>query len=461
MATKVFHGPPGSYKSSTAMWFEIVPALRSGRVVVTNLQGIKTLEEIQRELKEVFPSTARLLRISIGNDNGLLLMRNFFHWLPIGALIFLDEIQDIYPNDKSFKASDYDYKSEGFFDDRLPKDFIELYHHEQRKIKSSIDVSDYEDDMGESLFDERDYLRYPRTLRECFMRHRHYNWDILLATPDIKEISAFVRSVCEVAYCHSSKDAIPIPYYKRRPRILEHLPKTNGTSVNKNDIVTFKKVPLDVFKLYKSTATGKSTKSGAGQSPFNAKLGLGLAFVVAYLFYMVFFFFDDSSDKVVEEKRNNQITTKVKNKTDIQKNKNASFQNTDISEKGVNEGDSLSFRDVSVSSIVTPDSSLNLPFKASSIYLNGVNTVYYGKHRLSRDYVFTLHIGDDIFNIDGDSLLGMGYKIFYKSSCLVELRDDVGSKYVICEPRKVQLATVDNNSAIDGRAVKEVSILGS
>ena len=52
MATKVFHGAPGSYKSSTAMWFEVVPALRSGRVVVTNLQGIKNLEDIQRELKE-------------------------------------------------------------------------------------------------------------------------------------------------------------------------------------------------------------------------------------------------------------------------------------------------------------------------------------------------------------------------------------------------------------------------
>ena len=47
MATKIFHGPPGSYKASTAMWFEIVPALRQGRVVVSNLQGLKSLDEIQ------------------------------------------------------------------------------------------------------------------------------------------------------------------------------------------------------------------------------------------------------------------------------------------------------------------------------------------------------------------------------------------------------------------------------
>ena len=79
MATKVFHGPPGSYKSSTAMWFEILPALRAGRVVVTNLQGIVSIEQMQSELKEVFPESARLLRISIGSEEGMLLIRNFFH----------------------------------------------------------------------------------------------------------------------------------------------------------------------------------------------------------------------------------------------------------------------------------------------------------------------------------------------------------------------------------------------
>tara|TARA_R110002167_G_scaffold231963_2_gene437177 strand:+ start:14497 stop:15876 length:1380 start_codon:yes stop_codon:yes gene_type:complete len=459
MATKVFHGPPGSYKSSTAMWFEIVPALRSGRVVVTNLQGIKTLEEIQRELKEVFPNTARLLRISIGNDSGMLLMRNFFHWLPIGALIFLDEIQDVYPNDKSFKVSDYDYKHEGYFDNHLPKDFIELYHVEQRKIKSSIDVSDYLDDIGESLFDERDYLRYPRTLRECFMRHRHYNWDILLATPDIKEISSFVRSVCEVAYCHSSKDAIPIPYYKRRPRILEHLPKTNGTSAGKNDIVKFKKVPLDVFKLYKSTATGRSTKSGAGQSPFSLSIGLGFTFIVAYIFYMVFFFFDDEKPQVVEKKSLYQSTETVKVSPSASLYQTSNSKVNGIAQENNNALDSVSFRHVSVSTLTQVNRSLNLPFQASKIYLNGVNTVYYSRNRLSRDYVFTLHIDDEVFNIDGQSLIDMGYKVFYKSSCLVELRDDVGSNYVTCEPRKEQLAITDSNSSFDGHAVKEVSIL--
>lgn len=457
MATKVFHGPPGSYKSSSAMWFEILPALRSGRVVVTNLQGIKDLEEMQRELGEVFPSTARLLRISIGNDLGMLLMRNFFHWLPIGALIFLDEIQDIYPNDKSFKASDYDYKSEGFFDEHLPLEFKDIYHSEQRKIKSNIDVSAYLDDIGESLFDDRDYLRYPRTLRECFMRHRHYNWDILIATPDIKEIASFVRSVCEVAFAHASKDAIPISYYKRRPRILEHSPKTNGISAGKNDSVSFKKIPLDVFKLYKSTATGKSTKSGAGKSPFTFSLVFGFALVAAYIFYMVFFFFGAESVEAAESLENT-LPNAILPSPQIA---SVSTQNIVDSPKNVVEVTSsvsdFSFRDADVSIVTAVNNFVALPFNAKKMYVNAVNTVYFNKHRLTRDYVFTIYMDDEVLNVGSESLTSMGYKIFYKSDCLLELRSNDHSNYVYCEPSRPLQSTNDNGRKSDSAV--EMSLL--
>jgi zona occludens toxin len=453
MSTKVFHGPPGSYKSSTAMWFEILPALRAGRVVVTNLQGICDIDQMQTELKEVFPITARILRISIGNDEGMELIRNFFHWLPIGALIFIDEVQDVYPNDKSFKATDYDYKKEGYFDDRLPKDFIEIYHGEQRVIKNNINVDDYKDDLGASLFDERDYLRYPRTLRECFMRHRHYNWDILLATPDIKEIANFIRSASEVAYAHSSKDAIPIPYYKRRPRILEHMPKTNGLSAGKNDIVYFKKVPLDVFKLYKSTATGKNTKSGAGKSPFTFKLVAGLTVILLYLFYMVFFFFRSDSDEV-SLPPNNAKTTQIQPYSKANQAPKKSLQkDTKSTVKGRPTIDDVSFRDASVSSIITSNNFVNLPYSASSIYINGITTVSHGRHRVTRDYVFTIYVRDEAFSVSSDTLIDMGYKVFYKKDCLVELRSDIGSNYVYCEPIKL----VDNS--LEHTPVANVSLL--
>ncbi|XPF92671.1 zonular occludens toxin family protein [Colwellia sp. RE-S-Sl-9] len=438
MATKIFHGAPGSYKSSTAMWFEIVPALRAGRVVVTNLQGIKTLEVIQKELDEIFPNTARLLRISIGNDLGMTLMRNFYHWLPIGALIFLDEIQDIYPNDKSFKASDYDYVQEGAFDEHLPNEFKEIYHQEQRAIKGSINIEDYLDDIGESLFDERDYLRYPRTLRECFMRHRHYNWDILIATPDIKEVSTFVRSVCEVAYAHVSKDAMPLPYFKRRPRILEHSPKSNGITVGKNDITSYKKVPLDVFKLYKSTATGKSTKSGAGQSPFTSTVIFGFIAVLAVFVYLFYFILDKTSADAPKETLKNSSVQEVKDKKALSKVPESQKQVAKSGKEVPDKRDPISFRHDSFETMFTSSRSLIKHFGVTSIYVNGISTVIYDHNRVERDYVFTMYSGEQQFTVDSDFFKKMGYKIFYKSECLLELRYESVSNYIFCEPNKIE-----------------------
>jgi len=427
MATKVFHGPPGSYKSSSAVWFDVLPALRAGRVVVTNVQGIKTLEEIQRTLGEVFPNTARLLRVSIGNDSGMMLMRNFFHWLPIGAMIFIDEVQDVYPNDKSFKATDYDYVKEGNFDSILPTDFIEIYHKEQRHVKANVDIENYLDDLGGSLFDERGYLGYPRTLRECFMRHRHYNWDILLAS-------------------HSSKDAIPIPFFKRRPRVLEHLPKSNGTTVGKNDIKTFKKIPLDVFKLYASTATGKTTKSGLGKSPISLGVIVGFTFIITFVLYMVFFFFDSHSPENDKNSIDPSSSTLLEDKKALQEIERTDKKIVKGASTAPLSDSSITFRDASVSVITSFNNFVALPFNATKMYLNAVNTVYYTRNRVSRDYVFTVEVDGQRMSVSSDILLSMNYKIFYKSSCMVELRADDVSSYIYCEPIKNESSIINAES---------------
>ncbi|WP_206603559.1 zonular occludens toxin domain-containing protein, partial [Aeromonas salmonicida] len=44
------------------------------------------------------------------------------------------------------------------------------------------------DDTGRVVFDERGQIMYPTSPKESFMRHRHYNWDVVFATPDITSI---------------------------------------------------------------------------------------------------------------------------------------------------------------------------------------------------------------------------------------------------------------------------------
>ena len=275
----------------------------------------------------------------------------------------------------------------------------------------------------------------------------YHNWDILLATPDIKEVAAFIRSVCEVAYCHSSKDAIPISYYKRRPRILEHLPKTNGLTVGKNDIVTFQKVPLDVFKLYKSTATGKGTKSGVGRSPFTGKLVFGFAFVAAYLLYMVFFFFGDDEpeiNKTLIDSASFKIPSHQKTAETV---KTVGGHALAAGQKSAVKAVVVGFRDVSLSVIHSADNFVNLPYGASKMYLTGYELVRWSKQLVSRSYAFVMFINDEQYSINSMTLKEMGYHIYFKSPCLVELRSDVRSHYIYCQPSKIELPQLNTNDS--------------
>ena len=424
MATKIFHGAPGSYKSSTVCWFELLEALKAGRLCVTNLQGIKTLEEISLQLDIVFPASSQLVRIASNNDTGRDLIRNFYQWLPIGSFIFIDEIQDIYPKDASFKALDYNYKGEGFFDDKLPESVVSLYHEKQRKIKSLVDITKFEDDLGLSIFDDRDYINYPPTLRECFMRHRHYNWDICLATPDIVEVAPFIRSVCEAAFSHTSKDSAPFPYFKRRPRVLEHSPKTNGASTKKGDIVTNRKIPLDVFKIYESTATGQSTKSGAGNSPITPTIICGaLVFVALFCFVLYVLFFRSSSSDSPPVPTISVINKDFK-------------EVTQTSIKNPKKDNDPASDNVTPKNLFKNDSSLILPFSADSIYLSAINKVYNVGERVQADYVFLLNIKGDEFYVSSTDLVVLGYKISFKSDYVVSLSDGDSSRLVFFMPSK-------------------------
>jgi zona occludens toxin len=72
---------------------------------------------------------------------------------------------------------------------------------------------------------------------------------------------------------------------------------------------------------------------------------------------------------------------------------------------------------------------------------------------VTRDYVFTIYVRDEAFSVSSDTLIDMGYKVFYKKDCLVELRSDIGSNYVYCEPIKL----VDNS--LEHTPVANVSLL--
>lgn len=222
MSTAIIHGDPGSYKTAVLVNDYLVPAIKSGRVVVTNIRGVKTVEEIGKIYDFPIPDTAQLIKVPFDSD-GFQLMARFFHWAPVGALILMDEGQRVYET-------------------RL-KNF------------SQFDLKDAET-KGR-----------PSTVENAFDTHRHMNWDIYITSPQIQKIHKEIRGVAEFGFRHKNLATIftfTSGWYKR----VTHSSLNNGESFSQSISSSLKRIDKRCFDVYQSTATGQTKDSSAGFSFF-------------------------------------------------------------------------------------------------------------------------------------------------------------------------------------------------
>ena len=419
MAAVIFHGPPGSYKTSSSIWFEMLGALRAGRIVVTNIEGMKPIDKLEKELGERFPPEADIWRVSTQKRKGLELMRSFYHWCPIGAQIIIDEVQDVFPTERSFKPETYDYRPISEHEDDLPKQWVKTHYQLLENIKpDSLTEADH-DDLGEVIFDDNGHIIYPTTLKESFMRHRKYNWDIVVCTPDITQVNMLIRGACEAAFSHSSKDVLGkiIPYFARRPRIRQHPPKENGLQPKKSDIISYRKVPLDVHKLYKSTSTGKVSSSGVGKSPIQGGAFIAgvcfLGFVVIYYALFLGGFFDQNTVEV-----------------DTATNQNPVLESGTSSPKtnSVPDSDRVNENAIQI------DVFIKLPHEPKEVYLVSSTAVYKNGQYQGVQMVFELVTDKGNLFVDNNKIKMFGVNAVYKSDCYAHLISGNSSKPVFCKP---------------------------
>ncbi|EGQ7943057.1 toxin [Vibrio cholerae] len=263
MAIFIRTGANGSYKSAYVAYFVILEALKAGRVVVTNMQGFETLDVIEKRFDITFPSTTRLIRIFSRDKNGIELWQHFFCWCPIGALIVIDECQDIFSKNIGFRMEKVFYRPLSDFLPMLPPDYESFFNARYLPADMSKLQACEMDDRGIAEYDETGRIIYPLSFNEGFMRHRHYNWDIHLLSPDWGQIDSAIRACAEECYFHKGRDAYF--FARRKPLIYRH-PKNVATLVipkGKDPNVFPQKIPLDAHLLYKSTSTGQANQSGA------------------------------------------------------------------------------------------------------------------------------------------------------------------------------------------------------
>jgi len=433
MSASIFHGAPGSFKSASAFWFEVLPALRSGRVVVTNIEGVLTKESIEIELNEVFPESADIWRLSSQTETGLFLWRRWFWWMPVKAFIIIDEVQDVFPNDaKVFKPEELDNQGIESIKEHLPDKFYSHYKAAIAQFKPDLSEGT-RDDTGETVLDENGDILYPKLMREANMRHRKYNWDIIYCTPEITQIHTLVRSVCEFAYFHKYNQALEfIPYFKRRPRIHEHLPKTSGVPKKKDDITKWRKVPVEVHKCYRSTSTGDITKRGGANGFKDPTLLFTIAILLFAVCYATWWGFIKEDKKSISERsmESNQEKFKVSSNTSTENN---GFFNSSDSVQANNES----------------GTSLGLPYQANKVYMNGYQTVVLNKDRKYKEYFFTLYQGENEISINSDDLHYFGISVEYINHCTVKLKDGDKTRLVHCSPKVISKPVKHDNSQIE------------
>ena len=240
MTAVIHHGPPGSYKTFALVQRVLIPALEAGRVIVTNIRGFNDIEKIRLTLGVTIPESAAIYYLE-PDIEGFEEMARFFHWVPAGALIAMDEGQRVYPTrDKNFKHLDLQ-ESQIIYDNK-----------------------------GEPLLDieTKKYVTRPLTLENAFDQHRHFNWDIYISTPNISKIHGEIRSVVEWAYRHRNVSGL-LPWYKNKWVEFRHDSETSGKSLAHYSGTPKKyKADFRIFDCYQSTATGTAKNSNENISIF-------------------------------------------------------------------------------------------------------------------------------------------------------------------------------------------------
>ncbi|EJB0372725.1 toxin [Vibrio parahaemolyticus] len=435
MATSFRYGHGGSYKSACAVWFDLLPALREGRICITNIHGMQPLEVIEQRLGEKFPDTARLIRISSRNPEGFELWKYFFCWAPIGAFILIDECQQIFSVNAGFKMANIHKRPFTDFEPHLPEGFSELFHSRWLTIDtSSLDNGEI-DDCQRTRFDEQGRIIYPENFNNAFMEHRHYNWDIVLLTPDFAQIPKELKGVAELAKQHKGKDGIF--FSNRKPRILEHDPTRTVTKPSKDDVVYNLKVPLDVHLLYASTVTGQITKSGLGKNIFlNPKFLAAMALVVlsfGYLVYALIGMVSDSETTTAEGTQLHQtsqqsgVSTSQGQARPGQSGSPGSVMDSSGSGCTGSGCGNESYHDVGTVPAWFPLAN------SESIYVSAVERW----HKATSIHVnvhFEVVTPRGVTYLDDGFLNKLGVKMEYLDDCLVQLSHGASNFYVTCSP---------------------------
>ena len=451
MAITIRTGANGSYKSAYTAYFSIYQALKAGRTVVTNIEGMQPLTVIEERFNIQFPSTAKLFRISSRDESGVHLWTHFFCWCPIGALIVIDECQDIFSKNVGFDIRKVKYKPLSDFitqsprDGLLPKDYERFFN--SRYTPANMDeLQDSEiDDRGIAEYDSEGRIIYPHSFNEGFMRHRKYDWDIELLSPDWKQIDSGIKACANQNFFHKGRDQFF--WTKRNPYILKH-DKSVSTPVipKKKDVnLTNQKIPLDSFLLYKSTGTGSAKQQLAMNTLFrNPKAILVFLLSIFCLGYIIY----DLSNRYFETTETVEEAGQATSSTAVPKqSETLPSENREASGDVRSSGDSSKGTDKDSLSHV-PIAEV-LPFEGiKKAYVTGINFAI-KRGAIEQHISIEVEALDGLYYVNENFLKAYNVTVDHIDDCLLKLNRGQLSKLITCKPYATAAAALPEVSRAD------------
>lgn len=369
MSIKIHHGAPGSYKTAGAVKDDLIPAILEGRTIVTNVRGLTT-DSVYDAIPDA-PQGVEVISIDTSSREGREKLERWFHWVPIGCFIIIDEAQSIFR-----------------------KSWNQKY----------LDSLDYPDGIDAAARDNR-----PKDWLDAWDMHRHYNWDIVMTTPAIKKIRDDIREASEFGYKHKDLSSI-IPFMKGYYIEGMHLKDDNGTSPSNFINVVRKRIKSNdiTWKLYKSTATGEHKTSSAGSNLLKSPKIMGLLLLVIAMFGYSF--------------RDGSPISKLESSTKTSGSITASNGQV-LSDKDFDKNGDISR--YSYSNVQRDKTSLEQPYDYIHPFI-----VYKGFLTSSSKHVHLFTINGS--PTTGSELYNLGYSIRQISPCAVELELNGIKQLSIC-----------------------------
>ncbi|ALG66770.1 zonular occludens toxin family protein [Beggiatoa leptomitoformis] len=237
MSILLFHGVPGSFKTTWAVYEGLIPAWKAGKRIITNVRGL-TQERCIAMLGE---TGAEVINETSETEEGLKQWQRFFHHAPKEVLFIIDEVQTLYPT--TIGKRDW----------------------------AKFDYTGTEDWR-------------PRGVLEAFQKHRHLNWDFYFTSQDMRQIHLDIRMIIEGCWRHTNQGTVGVSGYVLR----EYHTPSHPRVVTRKEMVSAKSVGKVAWPLYDSTATGQTSDTIVNASIFKSiKLWILFILIAGGLIYVV------------------------------------------------------------------------------------------------------------------------------------------------------------------------------